>query len=94
MVRMRNDSQEDAVQMLGKAKELMESATEMMETACDMLKQSMSKRSGMGYRNNIDERNMSRDSRGRFSGRNWDEDERMMRRDDGWDDMPRGRFGY
>jgi len=94
MIRMRNDSQEDAVQMLDKAKELMESATEMMETACDMLKQSMSKRDGMGYRNDMGYRNQMRDSRGRYSSRDWDMDERMMRREDWNDDMPRGRFGY
>ena len=85
MIRMR--SNEDAVEMLGKAKDLMESATEMLETACDMLKQGMSERNGMDYRN------QSRDSRGRYSGRDWDE--RMMRRDENWDnDMPRGRYGY
>lgn len=88
MIRMRDGgSHEDAVDMLGKAKDLMESATEMMETACDMLKQGMSERGGMYYRN------QPRDSRGRYSGRDWDE--RMMRRED-WreDDMPRGRYGY
>lgn len=90
MIRMRNGSQEDAVEMLGKAKDLMESATEMMETACEMLKQGMSERGGMDFRN------QPRDSRGRYSGREWeDRGERMMRRED-WreEDMPRGRYGY
>ena len=72
MIRMR--SNEDAMEMLDKAKSLIESA-------CEMLK------NGMDYR--------SRDSRGRYSGRDWDRDERMMRRDGEWDDdMPRGRYGY
>ena len=33
-----------------------------------------------------------RDSRGRYSGRDWDE--RMMRRDENWEEMPRSRYGY
>lgn len=80
MIRMR--SNEDAVEMIEKAKDLLESA-------CEMLKNGMNERSGMGYRNQM------RDSRGRYSGRDWDSDERMMRRDD-WheEDMPRGRYGY
>ena len=79
MIRMR--SNEDAVEMIEKAKDLLESA-------CEMLKQNgMDERNGMGYRNQM------RDSRGRYSGRDWDE--RMMRRDENWDnDIPRGRYGY
>jgi hypothetical protein len=90
MIRKRNGSNDEAVEMLNKAKDLMESATEMMETACDMLKHGISERGGMDYRNQM------RDSRGRYSGREWDgSDERMMRRE-GWheDDMPRGRYDY
>lgn len=80
MIRMR--SNEDAVEMIEKAKDLLESA-------CEMLKNAMDERNGMGYRNQM------RDSRGRFMGRDWDRDERMMRRDGDWDnDMPRGRYGY
>lgn len=89
MIRMR--ANEDAMEMLGKAKDLMESATEMLETACDMLKQGMSERNGMDYRN------QSRDSRGRYmsSRMHNPEDERMMRREE-WpdEDARRGRFGY
>lgn len=78
MIRMR--SNEDAMEMLDKAKSLIESA-------CEMLKQNgMDERGGMNYRNTM------RDSRGRYSGRDWDRDERMMRRDD-WD-MPNNRYGY
>ena len=78
MIRMR--SNEDAMEMLDKAKSLIESA-------CEMLKQNgMDERGGMNYRNTM------RDSRGRYSGRDWDIDERMMRRDD-WD-MPNNRYGY
>jgi hypothetical protein len=73
-------SNEDAVEMIEKAKDLLESA-------CEMLKNAMDERNGMNYRNQM------RDSRGRYSGRDWDRDERMMRRDD-MDDMPRGRYGY
>ncbi len=90
MIKMRNGSHAEAVEMLGKAKDLMESAAEMMETACDMLRQGMSERGAVDYRR------QTRDSRGRYSGREWDgSDERMMRRE-GWheDDMPRGRYGY
>ena len=85
MISMR--SKGDAMEMLDKAKDLIESAHEMMENACEMLKSEMSERSGMGYRN------QSRDSRGRYSSRDWNE--RTMRRED-WreDDMPRGRYGY
>lgn len=79
MIRMR--SNEDAVEMIEKAKDLLESA-------CEMLKNAMDERNGMGYRNQM------RDSRGRYSGRDWDRDERMMRRDGDWGDMPRGRYGY
>ena len=79
MIRMR--SNEDAVEMIDKAKDLLESA-------CEMLKNAMDERNGMGYRNQM------RDRRGRYSGRDWDRDERMMRRDGDWDDMPRGRYGY
>jgi len=79
MIRMR--SNEDAMEMLDKAKSLIESA-------CEMLKNGMDERNGMDYRNQM------RDSRGRYSGRDWDRDERMMRRDGDWDDMPRGRYGY
>lgn len=80
MIRMR--SNEDAVEMIDKAKDLLESA-------CEMLKNAMDERNGMGYRNQM------RDSRGRYSGRDWDREERMMRRDGDWDnDMPRGRYGY
>ena len=86
MIRMR--SNEDAMETLKKAKDLMESATEMLETACDMLKNGMNERGGMDYRSQM------RDSRGRYSGRDWNRDERMMRRDDNWDDSPRGRYGY
>ena len=88
---IRTRSNEDAVEMLGKAKDLMESATEMLETACDMLKQGMSERNGMDYRN------QSRDSRGRYMSNrnNYPEDERMMRREEWPDDEPRrGRYGY
>jgi hypothetical protein len=75
-------SNEDAVEMIEKAKDLLESA-------CEMLKNAMNERNGMDYRNQM------RDSRGRYSGRDWDSrDERMMRRDGDWDDMPRGRYGY
>jgi hypothetical protein len=75
-------SNEDAVEMIEKAKDLLESA-------CEMLKNAMDERNGMGYRNQM------RDSRGRFMGRDWDREERMMRRDGDWDnDMPRGRYGY
>ena len=80
MIRMR--SNEDAMEMIEKAKDLLESA-------CEMLKQNgMDERNGMGYRNQM------RDSRGRYmSGRShFGDDERMMRRDD-MDDMPRGRYG-
>lgn len=80
MIRMR--SNEDAMDMLDKAKSLIESA-------CEMLKNGMDERGGMDYR--------SRDSRGRYmSGRShFSDDERMMRRDGEWDDdMPRGRYGY
>jgi hypothetical protein len=36
-----------------------------------------------------------RDSRGRYANRDWDREERMMRRDGDWDnDMPRSRYGY
>jgi len=78
MIRMR--SNEDAVEMIEKAKDLLESA-------CEMLRNGMNER-GMDYR--------SRDSRGRYmSGRShFGDDERMMRRDGDWDDMPRGRYGY
>ena len=76
MIRMRSNG--DAVEMIEKAKDLLESA-------CETLKNAMDERNGMGYR---------RDSRGRYSGRDWDRDERMMRRDGDWDDMPRGRYGY
>ena len=80
MIRMR--SNEDAMEMLDKAKSLIESA-------CEMLKNAMHERGGMNYRNQM------RDSRGRYSGRDWDREERMMRRDGDWDnDMPRGRYGY
>lgn len=80
MIRMR--SNEDAVEMIDKAKDLLESA-------CEMLKNAMDERNGMGYRNQM------RDSRGRYANRDWDRDERMMRRDGDWDnDMPRGRYGY
>lgn len=79
MIRMR--SNEDAVEMIEKAKDLLESA-------CEMLKNAMDERNGMGYSNQM------RDSRGRYSGRDWDRDERMMRRYGDWDDMPRGRYGY
>lgn len=78
MIRMR--SNEDAVDMIEKAKDLLESA-------CEMLKNSMDERNGMGYRNQM------RDSRGRYAGRDW-ESERMMRRDDWDNDMPRSRYGY
>lgn len=80
MISMR--SNEDAMEMLDKAKSLIESA-------CEMLKQNgMDERGGMAYRNQM------RDSRGRYSGRDWDREERMMRRDGDWEDMPRGRYGY
>lgn len=79
MIRMR--SNEDAVEMIEKAKDLLESA-------CETLKNAMDERNGMGYRNQM------RDSRGRYPGRDWDRDERMMRRYGDWDDMPRGRYGY
>ena len=80
MIRMR--SNEDAMEMIEKAKDLLESA-------CEMLKQNgMDERNGMGYRNQM------RDSRGRYSSRDWDREERMMRRDGDWDDMPRSRYGY
>lgn len=81
MIRMR--SNEDAVEMIEKAKDLLESA-------CEMLKNAMDERNGMGYRNQM------RDSRGRYmSGRShFGDDERMMRRYGDWDDMPRGRYGY
>ena len=82
-------SNEDAVEMLGKAKDLLESVHDMLETTCDMLKQSMSERGGMDYRN------QPRDSRGRYmSSRRYPEDERMMRREEWPDERPMGRFGY
>ena len=72
-------SSEDAMEMLDKAKSLIESV-------CEMLKNGMDERGGMGYRNQM------RDSRGRS---HFSDDERMMRRDGEWDDdMPRGRYGY
>lgn len=80
MIRMR--SNEDAMELIEKAKDLLDSA-------CEMLKQNgMDERGGMNYRNQM------RDSRGRYSGRDWDSDERMMRRDDWEGDAPRGRYGY
>lgn len=80
MIRMR--SNEDAVEMIEKAKDLLESA-------CEMLKNAMDERNGMGYRNQM------RDSRGRYANRDWDSNERMMRREEWPDDEPRrGRYGY
>ena len=79
MISMR--SNEDAMEMLDKAKSLIESA-------CEMLNNGMDERNGMNYRNQM------RGSRGRYSSRDWDREERMMRRDGDWDDMPRGRYGY
>ena len=74
MIRMR--SNEDAMEMLDKAKSLIESACEM-------------------FKNGMDYRNQMRDSRGRYANRDWDREERMMRRDGDWDnDMPRSRYGY
>jgi hypothetical protein len=68
---------------------MIEKAKDLLESACEMLKNAMDERNGMGYRNQM------RDSRGRFMGRDWDREERMMRRDGDWDnDMPRGRYGY
>ena len=68
--------------------EMVEKAEDLLESACDLLKQGMDERGGMDYRN------QPRDSRGRYSGRDWNREERMMRRDDWQDDMPRGRYGY
>ena len=79
MISMR--SSEDAMEMLDKAKSLIESA-------CEMLKNGMDERGGMAYRNQM------RDSRGRYASRDWDREDRMMRRDDWNEDMPRGRYGY
>ena len=79
MISMR--SNEDAMEMLDKAKSLIESA-------CEMLKNGMDEHGGMAYRNQM------RDSRGRYASRDWDREERMMRRDDWNEDMPRGRYGY
>lgn len=83
MIRMR--SNDDAVEMLGKAKDLMESATEMMEAACDMLKQGMNERTTSG-------RMIGRD---RMMSRDWREEERMRDRDH-YDGMYErgGRFDY
>lgn len=79
MISMR--SNEDAMEMLDKANSLIESA-------CEMLKNGMDERGGMAYRNQM------RDSRGRYASRDWDREERMMRREDWNEDMPRGRYGY
>ena len=79
MISMR--SNEDAMEMLDKANSL-------IERACEMLKNGMDERGGMAYRNQM------RDSRGRYASRDWDREERMMRREDWNEDMPRGRYGY
>ena len=79
MIRMR--SNEDAMELIEKAKDLLDSA-------CEMLKNGMDERGGMNYRNQM------RDSRGRYANRDWDSDERMMRRDEWEGDAPRGRYGY
>jgi len=49
---------------------------------------------GMDERGGMDYRNQMRDSRGRYANRDWDSDERMMRRDEWEGDAPRGRYGY